>query len=269
MIGASLLIPASTPQPEIGRGREKVGAENIWEGLLVGQFGDAVAHADDGFGGPGRAGGGFDPVGVELGGGFGCGEIGKGLEGRGELARAVCGFGFVGGGDFGVSEDDAAGFGFGETFAGSGRDHAPLLLGEGGPDVQHERVGIDAKLGDDEGDALGHQARNEVDVAGEAIELCDADRAFSPAGVGHGGRELRASGQRIGAFAAFDLDVFLDNLKAFGRGEAGEVIALGFKAEAGFALPFGGHAEVADHGFHSVNMPQHVINSQVARRGDG
>jgi hypothetical protein len=49
--------------------------------------------------------------------------------------------------------------------------HAPLLLGQGGVDVQHERVGIDTELGDDERHVMLHQTADVVHVAAQPIEL--------------------------------------------------------------------------------------------------
>jgi len=57
------------------------------------------------------------------------------------------------------------------------RDHRPLLFGERGVDVQDERVDVGPELGYDESDALGHQARDERNVAAEPIELGHDDRA--------------------------------------------------------------------------------------------
>ena len=42
---------------------------------------------------------------------------------------------------------------------GAGTDQGALLLRQGGVDVQHERIGVDAQLGDDERHPLDHQAR--------------------------------------------------------------------------------------------------------------
>jgi hypothetical protein len=55
-------------------------------------------------------------------------------------------------------------------------DQLALLLGERRVDVKHKRVGVCAQLGDDEWDALGHQARDERHVPAEAVELGHYDR---------------------------------------------------------------------------------------------
>jgi hypothetical protein len=39
--------------------------------------------------------------------------------------------------------------------------NAALLLGQGGVDVQHERISISAQLSDDEGHALRHSPSND------------------------------------------------------------------------------------------------------------
>ena len=73
---------------------------------------------------------------------------------------------------------------------GAGRDQRALLLGQRGVDVQHERVGIDAQLGDDERHPVGHQAADEVHVAAKPIELGDNHRGLELAGVRQCGGQL-------------------------------------------------------------------------------
>ena len=58
-------------------------------------------------------------------------------------------------------------------------DQPALLLGQRRVEVQHEWIGVGAEFGDDERHALGHKAGDEGDVAGEAIELGDDDRALA------------------------------------------------------------------------------------------
>jgi len=60
-----------------------------------------------------------------------------------------------------------------QRHAGAFGDQAPLFLGERGIEVEHERVGICAELGDDEGDAAGHEVRNEGHTPRQTIQLCD------------------------------------------------------------------------------------------------
>jgi DNA invertase Pin-like site-specific DNA recombinase len=99
-------------------------------------------------------------------------------------------------------------------------DDAPLFLRHGGVNVQHERWNRGAKLGDDEWHALLHKPGDEVDVTREAVELGDHDRAFAAARLVERGGELRAQVERVRALAGFDLDMFADDRKAFGVGEA-------------------------------------------------
>ena len=54
---------------------------------------------------------------------------------------------------------------------GALRDESLFLLSEGRVEVQHERIGIPAKFGNDERHALCHQARDERDIAGQTVEL--------------------------------------------------------------------------------------------------
>ncbi len=65
----------------------------------------------------------------------------------------------------------------GERGPRSFTDQASLFLSQGGIEVEHERVGIGPKLGDDEWNTLRHQAGDEGDIAREPIELGDDDWA--------------------------------------------------------------------------------------------
>jgi hypothetical protein len=62
------------------------------------------------------------------------------------------------------------------------RDQSPLLLGQGGIDMQQERIGIGAQLGHDEGHPVLHQAGDVVDVPAQPIELGHDDRRLALAG---------------------------------------------------------------------------------------
>jgi hypothetical protein len=57
--------------------------------------------------------------------------------------------------------------------------------------VEHERISIDAKFGDNEGHTVGHQAGHKSDVPREAVELGNNDRAFVGAPRGQRCGELR------------------------------------------------------------------------------
>jgi hypothetical protein len=61
------------------------------------------------------------------------------------------------------------------------RDQPPLLLGQRRVQVQHERVGVDAELGDNERHTLGHQARHRPRLRAAQGELkrCHGTEAAS------------------------------------------------------------------------------------------
>jgi len=103
--------------------------------------------------------------------------------------------------------------------------------------MQHERVGVGAKLCHEERDTLRHQAGNEMHVARETIELCDSHGAFAvTACLRERGGELGAAVKSIAALSALDLDIFGDDFKSFALGKTGERLALRFNAEAGSPL---------------------------------
>ena len=120
--------------------------------------------------------------------------------------------------------------------AGPIRDQVALFLGERRIQMQHERIGVRAKLGDDERDAAGHEIGDERHVPRQAVELGDDDRRLGLAGHGQRGGELRAPVERVGAFAGFDFDKLGEDFAAFRLGEPGEGGALGLDAQTGLAL---------------------------------
>ena len=95
------------------------------------------------------------------------------------------------------------GLGGGERGLRALRDHRALLLGQGGVEVQEERLDVGAKIGTRNGVLCAIRPRNEVHVAREPVELGDGDRARLPvaAGPGQRGGELRAAVERVGALA--------------------------------------------------------------------
>ena len=140
-------------------------------------------------------------------------------------------------GEPGIAEGLSTSLGGGQGGNRALADHLALALGEGGVQVQHERLDVRAELGDDERDPMGHQAGNEMDVSAEAIELGNRDGAFPvPAGLGERGGELRAALDRVGALAGLDLDEIADDLVTLGGGETGDRGALGIDPETGAAL---------------------------------
>jgi hypothetical protein len=84
------------------------------------------------------------------------------------------------------------------------RDQSALLLGERGVKVEHERIGISAKLGYDERHALGHQPGNKCHVAREAIEFGHEDRTLFFARCAQRRGELRPSVESIGSLTGLD-----------------------------------------------------------------
>ena len=74
-------------------------------------------------------------------------------------------------------------------------DHCALLLGEGGVQVQQERLDVGSEIGDQKRRFVRHEAADEVHVARQPIELVDRDRArlAIAAGFGEGGGELRVA----------------------------------------------------------------------------
>ena len=70
--------------------------------------------------------------------------------------------------------------------AGAVCNHAPLFLGQGGIDVQHEGVSIRAQLGHYERHALRHHARDKRHVPAQAAQLGNHDSGLRPAGLCQG-----------------------------------------------------------------------------------
>jgi hypothetical protein len=85
--------------------------------------------------------------------------------------------------------------------------------------VQHERIGVGPKIGNDERNFVRHEAADETHVAGQAIQLCDKNRAFELPGLGECGGELRATIQRVRSLAGFHIDELGGDLEILGGGE--------------------------------------------------
>jgi hypothetical protein len=66
-----------------------------------------------------------------------------------------------------------------------------LLLCQSGKKMQHERICIPTKLGDDERHTLGHKASDERHVARKAVELGNNHAALRSLSCGQGGGQLR------------------------------------------------------------------------------
>src|SRR5262245_42853306 len=115
-----------------------------------------------------------------------------------------------------ATELHATSFGSGESIAGAAADESTLLLGEGGVDVEHERVHIRTQLGDNEGNAMLHQAGDVGDIAAEPIELGDDHRAAELLAQRYRLSQLRTV---LVAAAALDLHEALGQLEALGLGK--------------------------------------------------
>ena len=92
--------------------------------------------------------------------------------------------------------------------------------------MKHERIGVGAEFGNDEGDLVRHQSADEVHVARQTIQLRNDHRALEAASISNSRGELGAAIQSIRSLAGFDLDIFGDNLEILGCGEPGERLAL-------------------------------------------
>src|SRR5215831_8542607 len=63
---------------------------------------------------------------------------------------------------------------------GARSDHCALFLCQRGKQVQNERINVRAKLSDQERHAVRHEARYEVNVSAEAVQLGNSDGAPLP-----------------------------------------------------------------------------------------
>ena len=86
--------------------------------------------------------------------------------------------------------------------------------------MQHERVGISAELGDNEGNPVRHQAADEMHVTGQAVELGNEDRTFRLTGLPERDSEFRPAVQRVSALPSLDLDMLGNEIESFHFREA-------------------------------------------------
>jgi hypothetical protein len=88
---------------------------------------------------------------------------------------AYCGAGAVGAGlgQARIAEDLPTGFGGGKSGLCAPGNRRALLLGEGGVQVQQERLDVGAEIGDQKRRLVRHQAGNEMHVTREPVELGD------------------------------------------------------------------------------------------------
>jgi hypothetical protein len=138
-------------------------------------------------------------------------------------------------------------------------DQASLLLGQGGVEVEHERIGVAAEFSHDEGDALGHQARDERHIARQPVQLGDQDATSRSLGRSKGSCELRAPVERISALAGFGFDVFGDDRDVFRFGEPGDRGALGLDAEAGPVLLPSRDTVIGNSAFRTKGIPPFAL----------
>ena len=101
-----------------------------------------------------------------------------------------------------------------------------------------------------------NQARDEVHVAGQAVELRDDNRRLELPGGGQSSRELRPAIERVSALACLDLAEGLGQVVALDLGEASERRDLSFKAKTRAALLRGRDPGVDDGDFHDLDPPQ-------------
>jgi|SRR5882762_7249809 hypothetical protein len=85
--------------------------------------------------------------------------------------------------------------------------------------MKHEGIGITAKLGDDEGHSLGHQAGHKGHVARQAVELGNNYAALRSLCRGQRCGQLRAPIQGVRALPAFGFDKLGGNSEAFASGK--------------------------------------------------
>jgi len=112
--------------------------------------------------------------------------------------------------------------------------------------VQHKWVGVGAEFGDDERHPLRHKPRNEMHVAGEAIELRNDDGTFRFASPGERAAEFWTAVESVGAFASLDFDMLPDEIDPFGFSEALDGGFLGLDPQSTLALSGRGNAVISD-----------------------
>src|SRR6266853_2251435 len=109
------------------------------------------------------------------------------------------------------------------------------------------------------GTRWGHQAGNERDIAGEAVELRDQDTALGVAGRCERSCELGPPIERVGALSGLGFDVFRNDPEVLGFGEPGDCCALGLDPEPGAVLLPCGDTIVGDSAFHTNCIPPYGV----------
>jgi hypothetical protein len=124
-------------------------------------------------------------------------------------------------------------------------NHCPFLLSKRCKQMQDERVYIRAKLGDNEGYAVCHQAADKVNVATEPVQLGDCHWAPLAPCFAQCRCKLRTPLQGVGALAGLHLNEDAAKRGALSLREANQGLLLSFQAEARAALLWCGDANVA------------------------
>ena len=126
-----------------------------------------------------------------------------------------------------ITQLHAARLGGRECRLGALRYLGTLLFGDRRIDAEHERVGV-RDLGNDERNALRHQARDERHVSGQAIELGHDNWTSVKRRPLQRGLQLRPPVECICTLGGLDLGEDLGDLIAFGRTETldGGLLAL-------------------------------------------
>ena len=129
---------------------------------------------------------------------------------------------------------------------GAIRDQPALLLGDGGVDVQHERIGVRPELRDDERHTPGHQASDEGDVAAQPVELGDDHRAAVALCLLDRRSQLRPALDGVVTLAGLGLGEGRSDTVTLELAEAGDRLLLSLEAEARTLLAGSGYADVGD-----------------------
>jgi hypothetical protein len=103
-------------------------------------------------------------------------------------------------------------------------------------------------------------------VARKPVQLGDRDRATLAARLRKSSGKLRASIESIRAFAGFYLDLDLDQVEAFRRGEPFQGLFLRFDPEAGFALLCRRNPNVTDQFAWRVGQWTPTVSVPTAHR---
>lgn len=125
-------------------------------------------------------------------------------------------------------------------------DELPLLLGNGGIDVEHEWIDVGTEFGDDEGNALRHQPGDEVDIARQAVELGDDNRASHLSRLRQCCGEHWTAMECVAPLPGLDLDQFGHDGVALSVAEAADAVALRFKTKTAPALALRGYPQIGD-----------------------